>query len=123
MNLAKQGKILLDTDEVATSNHVTIDSHPLGSMRKQSYSKISPFLTLDLTMYLTSIQFGSFEPIEVEMQKKIRPNFITKNEEQSIENDMGWTLVTRKKSKKHCGIFQKADSASTKEYRKCPSQH
>ncbi|KAL4651247.1 hypothetical protein ACB092_01G145500 [Castanea dentata] len=90
MELAYQGKITFD-DEVVTSNLAMVAS-----------TTTSTFLT---------IQFGSFEPIEVKVPfppipiLEISDDDLHRDEhaykdEPSVTNEEGWTLVTRRKNHK-----------------------
>jgi len=87
MQLAKDGTMILDLEEAAETNHPTIWCE---------HCHLAPPLTEELV----TIQFGSLEPVmlPVMVPKKLVeaqpvPDIL-------IEDDEGWTLVTRRRPKK-----------------------
>jgi hypothetical protein len=96
IELARQGKITFDEDDVVTSNL---------------------FIAITPTTSTLSIQFGSFEPINVEIfsTPKVTSNVLKDNSGASINfhhkeplvvDDEGWTLVTRRRNPKATSLTQ-----------------
>ncbi|KAH7859334.1 hypothetical protein Vadar_000532 [Vaccinium darrowii] len=75
VDLASQNKILLDLDEAAESNHTTIIMGSQGSPKSDQKAKEEK-LTLTAVAVAKTIQFGSLEPviIQVQSQDKSRKN-------------------------------------------------
>ncbi|KAL0433517.1 UNVERIFIED_CONTAM: hypothetical protein Slati_2686000 [Sesamum latifolium] len=86
MALAKEGKIILDIEETAGTNiaSITAANNRHVSEGKQEVKQSS-------TTTLSTLQFGSFEPIQIEA------SVINEEKEISIEDDDGWTLMTHQR--------------------------
>ena len=87
MQLAKDGIIILDTDEAAETNHTTICCE---------HCHLAPSLIEEWV----TIQFGSLEPV---MFPVMVPTTLAKDEPTLgtfSDDDEGWTLVTRRRPKK-----------------------
>ncbi|KAG8380602.1 hypothetical protein BUALT_Bualt06G0032700 [Buddleja alternifolia] len=95
MALARDGKIILDSEDVADANHASIDVVTSDSQHKVfslSSSAKAP----------SALQFGS---LETAMVKVLLADEGTMNEENSIdkfEEDGEWILVTRRQRQRHC---------------------
>ncbi|KAL0420666.1 UNVERIFIED_CONTAM: hypothetical protein Slati_3089500 [Sesamum latifolium] len=85
MALAKEGKIILDVEETVGTNVAGITAannrHVLEGKQEVKQSS---------TTTLSTFQFGSFEPIQIEAL------FVNEEKEISAEDDDRWTLVTRR---------------------------
>ncbi|KAL0285836.1 UNVERIFIED_CONTAM: hypothetical protein Sradi_7162600 [Sesamum radiatum] len=86
MALAKERKIILDVEETVGTNvaGITVANNMLVLEGKQEVKQSS-------TTTLSTLQFGSFEPIQREAL------FLNEEKEISTENDDRWTLVTRRR--------------------------
>ncbi|KAL0345813.1 UNVERIFIED_CONTAM: hypothetical protein Sradi_4412600 [Sesamum radiatum] len=86
MALAKEGKIILDVEETVGTNvsgiTVANNRHVLEEKKEVKQSS---------TTTLSTLQFRSFEPIQIEAL------FVNEEKEISTEDDDGWTLVTRRR--------------------------
>jgi hypothetical protein len=100
MELARQGKITFDDDDVVTSNLA---------------------MAITPTTSTFFIQFGSFEPINVEIfsTPKVTSNVLKDNSGTSIKfchkeplvvDDEGWTLVTRRRNRKETSLTQSREA-------------
>lgn len=90
MKLAKEGKIDLDFNDVAQSNLVTFACGLPSFMSPATKQGANT----------TLIQFGSLEPIQVQLSQKA-PDYDSNDDERStVDEEEGWTMVTRKRWKK-----------------------
>ncbi|KAL0458510.1 UNVERIFIED_CONTAM: hypothetical protein Slati_0478200 [Sesamum latifolium] len=95
MALAKEGKIILDIKETVGTNvaSITAANNRRVLEEKQEVKQSS-------TTTLSTLQFGSFEPIQIET------SFVNEEKKISTEDDDGWTLVTRRrKQRRHVDKF------------------
>ncbi|KAA0050543.1 retrotransposon gag protein [Cucumis melo var. makuwa] len=97
LKLARENKIELDIDEVAQTNHVTVNMT----------SSVSPSILL-YDQRESLIQFGTFEPILVRFQQKIMTSN-SQNKEEPIE-DKGeeWIVVALKKERQTSSVQTKS---------------
>ena len=90
MKLAKERKIDLNFNDVAQSNLVTFSCGLPSSL--------SP--TTKQGANTTLIQFGSLEPIQVQLLQKA-PHYKSNDDKRSMmDEEEGWTMVVRKRWKK-----------------------
>ncbi|KAL0303244.1 UNVERIFIED_CONTAM: hypothetical protein Sradi_6192500 [Sesamum radiatum] len=88
MTLAKEGKIILDIEEMASTNVISITTtnnrHVLEGVKevKQPSTTLSP------------LQFGSFEPIQIE------DLFVNEEKEIPTKDDDGWIRVMHRQRQK-----------------------
>ncbi|KAL0434269.1 UNVERIFIED_CONTAM: hypothetical protein Slati_2761200 [Sesamum latifolium] len=95
MALVKEGKIILNIEETASMNivSITIANNRRVSEEKQEVKQSS-------TTTLSTLQFGSFESIQIET------SFVNVEKEISTEAAGGWTLVTRRRrQRRHVDKF------------------
>ncbi|KAK9698349.1 hypothetical protein RND81_08G097900 [Saponaria officinalis] len=92
MQLAKDGKIILDLDETPDESS-TLTSQKMNLQDKGEWC-------------MHMIQFGSLEPVILEVRRPLSsvqlapPSTISISESiEDVDNDEGWILVTRKKSR------------------------
>ncbi|KAK2986704.1 hypothetical protein RJ640_010929 [Escallonia rubra] len=95
MNLAKKGKIKLDIDGVEESNHALVISSDVTPLKGPNTSNN----TLTMGARMMTIQFGTLDPVKVLVPQKMS-EVSTQGDQFVDTNDDGWTLVTRRKSKK-----------------------
>ncbi|KAH7845011.1 hypothetical protein Vadar_034180 [Vaccinium darrowii] len=100
VDLASQNKIILDLDEAAESNHTTIVVGSQGSPNSDQKAKEAK-LTPTAGAVAKTIQFGSLEPVIVQVQSQDVSAFSCADKSPSTEADDGWILVTRKKSRRN----------------------
>ena len=98
MKLAKEGKIILEIEEVVAANHAAVISQPLNAVYAQSSQKRPSCLTPGAGF--KTIQFGSFEPVQIQISLESQPDYPITHKEPSKEDDEGWILVTKRKSQK-----------------------
>ncbi|KAH7861464.1 hypothetical protein Vadar_026563 [Vaccinium darrowii] len=100
VDLASQNKILLDLDEATESNHTTIVVGSQGSPNSDQKAKEEKLLPTAGAVAKT-IQFGSLEPVIIQVQSQEVSAFSCVDKDPSTEADDGWILVTRKKSRRN----------------------
>ncbi|KAH7847365.1 hypothetical protein Vadar_025265 [Vaccinium darrowii] len=100
VDLASQNKIILDLDEAVESNHTTIVVGSQGSPNSDQKAKEAK-LTPTAGAVAKTIQFGSLEPVIVQVQSQDVSAFSCADKSPSTEADDGWILVTRKKSRRN----------------------
>ncbi|KAH7842212.1 hypothetical protein Vadar_002709 [Vaccinium darrowii] len=100
VDLASQNKILLNLDEAAECNHTTIIVGSQGSPKSDQKAKEEK-LTLTAGAVAKTIQFGSLEPVIIQVQSQDVSSFSCANKNGSTKANDGWILVTRKKSRKN----------------------
>ena len=90
MKLAKERRIDLDFNDVAQSNLVTFSCGLPSSL--------SP--TTKQGANTTLIQFGSLEPVQVQLSQKA-PHYKSNDDKRSMmDEEEGWTMIVRKRWKK-----------------------
>ncbi|KAL0292072.1 UNVERIFIED_CONTAM: hypothetical protein Scaly_2606600 [Sesamum calycinum] len=91
MTLAKEGKIILDVEQMASTN-VASDAAKYNEHVSEGKQKLKQ----PTTATLSTLQFGSFESIQVEAL------FVNKEKEILTEDDDEWTPVThRRRQRQH----------------------
>nr|XP_016503175.1 PREDICTED: uncharacterized protein LOC107821263 [Nicotiana tabacum] len=93
MALVSEGKIIVDMDETVEANYASVVPKEKKRSRLQNMSS-NAFL-----------QFGSFEPVEVELLRKTLEGSLELDNHSKYNNDEVWTPVTRKK-RKHQAILR-----------------
>ena len=91
LRLAKEGKILLDLDEVVRSNHA------MFTFGSPSPTKMQSPLMSTLGVSCKRIQFGTLEPVCLSC---LEPQEDADIEDKPSSEGEGWTLVTHRKSRK-----------------------
>ncbi|KAA0047911.1 retrotransposon gag protein [Cucumis melo var. makuwa] len=89
LKLAHEKKIELDIDEVAQTNHVAIEITSSVPPSTQFYDQRKSL-----------IQFGTFEPILFQFQKKIVTIDFQNKEAQGKDDDEGWIAIIRQNERK-----------------------
>ncbi|KAH7841973.1 hypothetical protein Vadar_000063 [Vaccinium darrowii] len=100
VDLASQNKIILDLDEAAESNHTPIvvgSQDSPNSDQKAKEAKLTP----SAGAVAKTIQFGSLEPVIIQVQSQDVSAFSCADKSPSTEADDGWILVARKKSRRN----------------------
>ncbi|KAL9232276.1 hypothetical protein vseg_007404 [Gypsophila vaccaria] len=105
MQLAKDGKIILDLDEVVSANHTAAIPEQLGASYHVAPKEVNPYEEDKWSVRL--IQFGSVEPTPV-LIKKLSPlsqpmsqnAYLYLEDAEKIDDDEGLTLVTHKRSRR-----------------------
>ncbi|KAL9237137.1 hypothetical protein vseg_011723 [Gypsophila vaccaria] len=90
MQLAKDGKIILDIDEAVTTNHTTVSIDQPDAMNLHDQNEWCVY----------AIQFGSLEPIALHVRRAspiIQPVLQSVNSTLNDVDEAGWTLVSRRK--------------------------
>ncbi|KAH7842429.1 hypothetical protein Vadar_005237 [Vaccinium darrowii] len=98
VNLASKNRILLDLDEATKSNHTTIVVGSQGSSNSGRKTKQERVTTLAAGTVAKTIQFGSPEPMIIQVPSQDVSTFSCIDKNPSTKTDDGWILVTRKKS-------------------------
>ena len=109
MNLVKEGKILLDIEEVASSNHATVISQSSNTVPIRSCVQTPSTLGASLKY----IQFGTFKPVEVKILQEVGPDVLSEHEALSNKNSEEWILVTRRKLRKQHILARHVTKSST----------
>ncbi|XP_074315668.1 uncharacterized protein LOC141651875 [Silene latifolia] len=96
MQLFRDGKIILDLDETVATNQTTV-------ILEQQEEREEP--TMHHGWDVCMLQFGSLEPVAIWFQKPLssispKAGLGPQDEKNVDDDDEGWTLVTRKKTKK-----------------------
>ncbi|OIT05051.1 hypothetical protein A4A49_04639 [Nicotiana attenuata] len=87
MTLVSEGKIIIDMDETEEANHASIALKVKKCSRLQNASSTAV------------LQFGSFEPVEVDLPRKTLEGSLELDTQSKDKDYEGWTLVTHKKQK------------------------
>ncbi|OIT19444.1 hypothetical protein A4A49_55051, partial [Nicotiana attenuata] len=93
MALVSEGKIIIDMDETAKANHASI------ALKEKKCSKLHNMSST------ASLQFGSFEPVEVDLPRKNLEGSLELDNHPKDKDGEGWILVTHKK-RKHQAILR-----------------
>ncbi|KAG5594804.1 hypothetical protein H5410_036036 [Solanum commersonii] len=95
MTLVREGKIIIDNDEIAETNHVSVKL----DNKKDSISEVlHPVVSPKIEEGVIILQFGCFEPFEVSTLKKTT-NTSKVDDFSNKESDDTWTLVALKRQK------------------------
>ncbi|KAL9233128.1 hypothetical protein vseg_008162 [Gypsophila vaccaria] len=90
MQLAKDGKIILDIDEAVTTNHTTVSMDQPDAMNLHDQNEWCVY----------AIQFGSLEPVTLHIRRAsptVQPVLQSVNSISKDVDEAGWTLVSRRK--------------------------
>ncbi|KAL9224851.1 hypothetical protein vseg_000846 [Gypsophila vaccaria] len=90
MQLAKDGKIILDIDEAVTTNHTTVSMDQPDAMNLHDQNEWCVY----------AIQFGSLEPVTLHVRRAsptVQPVLQSVNSTSKDVDEAGWTLVSRRK--------------------------
>jgi len=107
MQLARDGKIILDLDDTAEINHISTQLECSSSAGKPKHThpcgRVNIRLISSLREKLVAIQFGSLEPVMVPIESKgplteIDP-FMDVSDKANVDKE-GWTIVTRRRLRK-----------------------
>ncbi|KAK9732639.1 hypothetical protein RND81_04G012300 [Saponaria officinalis] len=90
MQLAKDGKILLDLDDAAESNCIVAQAIAENVSSNPSTPKKER---------VCMIQFGTFEPVVVRIVEEL-PSMMSLSSQIDENDEEGWTLVTRRRRRK-----------------------
>ncbi|KAG8390921.1 hypothetical protein BUALT_Bualt01G0133900 [Buddleja alternifolia] len=93
--LARDGKIILDNEDVANANHASIDVVTSDSQHKV------PSLSSSAKAPL-ALQFGSLEPAMVKILLADEGTMNEDNYVDKFEEDSEWILVTRRRRQRRC---------------------
>ncbi|PHT78491.1 hypothetical protein T459_16543 [Capsicum annuum] len=85
MTLVSEEKIIIDVDEIVEANHSSIIP------QKKECSMLQ---TMPSSIFL---QFGSFDPVEVDFPRKTLKGSLGTNNKAKSNDDDNWTLVSHKK--------------------------
>jgi len=100
MQLARDGRIILDLDDSTGANHISAEEdHPLPSWQQspvRSYEQGKTDATSSKGEGAFAIQFGSLEPIVIPLAAQISTMEISL----SLDDGEGWKVVTRQRPRK-----------------------
>ena len=95
MQLARDGRIILDLDDSTRANHISVEEdHPLPSWQQspmRSYEQGKTDATSSKGEGAFTIQFGSLEPVTIPLTAQIS----TAETSLASDDGEGWTVVTR----------------------------
>jgi len=100
MQLARDGRIILDLDDPIRTNHISAQlEHYLPSVRQsssQTYGQEKTDVSSSQREDVFTIQFGSLEPVVV----PVAAQRLTLETSLASDDGEGWTVVTRQKPRK-----------------------
>ena len=97
LRLVKEGKILLDLDEIAEANHATFAVRSPISVKSPTPMEVGSTLPSTSRAYCKHIQFGMLEPMHMSCFNLQDDD---KADDELVGDEEGWTFVTYKRLQK-----------------------
>ena len=97
LRLAKEGKILLDLDEIAEANYAMFAVGSPNSVKSPTPMEVRSTLPSTSRAYCKHIQFGMLEPMHTSC---FNPQDEDRADDELVRDEEGWTFVTYKRLQK-----------------------
>jgi len=111
MQLARDGKIILDLDDTIETNYISIQLKCSSSPWKQKHTRPHDKVNIELISFLgqelITIQFGSLESAVVPIESKeplTETDLFVDVSDKADDNEEGWTLVTHWRLRKQSQV-------------------